>query len=163
MTEVEASLLVEASLAETWDRYFDPGGWQAWVDGFGEVISSEGYPEVGGTLRWSSTPAGRGEVIETVAEHHPRRLHRIDFVDPQTEGELTTTFEIRGEATHVAQRLAYRLVSGGPFGWVSDKLFIRSQQRGSIQRSLLGLKHEVEEAAHFADRGQPGSVPPRFT
>lgn len=151
MSEVSASVLVGASLAETWEYYFDPRGWPTWVDGFGSVVASEGYPEQSGTLRWRSTPAGRGEVTETVIEHHPRRVHRISFVDGQTDGGLTTTFEIKGEGTLIGQRLAYRLTGGGVFGRISDALFIRTQQRRSMERSLLHLKHEVEESAHFAD------------
>ena len=64
MSRVAASAAVRASLAEVWDFYFDPAGWPAWVDGFARVDSDMGYPEAGGTLRWSSTPAGRGTVTE---------------------------------------------------------------------------------------------------
>ena len=150
MSETSASVLVSASLAETWDYYFEPRWWPTWVDGFGSAAGGEGYPDAGGTLRWRSTPAGRGEVAETVLEHHPRRLHRVAFTDPQARGELVTTFEIKGDATLVEQRLSYGLVAGGAFGRVSDVLFIRTQQRRSLERSLTRLKHEVEEAAHFS-------------
>jgi hypothetical protein len=160
VTEVSEAVAIEASLAETWDYHFDPRWWPAWVDGFAAVVSSAGYPEEGGTLRWRSTPAGRGEVAETVGAHHPRRLHRIAFTDSQTEGELTTTFQVRGVGTLVEQTLRYELRSGGPFAWVTDKLFIRSQQRGSLRRSLLRLKHEVEEASHFADPDPAGGRRP---
>lgn len=150
MSEVAEAVTVQATLAETWDYHFDPRWWPTWVDGFQAVVASEGYPESGGTLRWRSTPHGRGEVTETVLEHRPRRLHRVEFADSQSEGELTTSFEVRGEGTLVSQRLSYRLRSVGPFAWVTDRLFIRSQQRRSLQRSLQRLKHEVEEAAQFA-------------
>ncbi|MGI9019534.1 MAG: SRPBCC family protein [Solirubrobacterales bacterium] len=147
MKEVSAEVLVEASLAETWDYYFEPRSWVAWSDGFGEVASSERYPEAGGTLRWRSTRAGRGEVTETVLEHHPRRFHRIAFSDPQSEGELAVSFEIQGEATLLRQAFSYRLHGAGFFGLVSDALFIRPQQRRSLERSLIRLKHEVEQAS----------------
>ena len=62
MSEVSASVAIEASLADVWEWHFDPAGWPIWADGFGTVVSSEGYPEKGGRLRWRSTPAGRGEV-----------------------------------------------------------------------------------------------------
>ncbi len=150
MTEVAEAVMIEASLAETWDHHFEPRWWPTWVDGFAAVVTSEGYPEVGGELRWRSTPAGRGDVAETVLEHQPRRLHRVRFSDPETEGELTTTFEVRGEGTLVEQALAYELRGGGPFAPITNWLFIRTQQRRSMQRSLLRLKKEVEEAAHFA-------------
>jgi hypothetical protein len=150
VNEVEASVEIRASLAETWDYHFDQRFWRTWVDGFAAVVESEGYPARGGTLRWRSTAAGRGEVSEKVLEHEPRRLHRISFTDPHSAGDLTTTFQIRGEATVVEQRLTYGLRGGGIFGWASDKLFIRSQQRGSMRRSLAGLRREVEAAARSA-------------
>jgi polyketide cyclase/dehydrase/lipid transport protein len=147
MSRVTASVAVRASLAEVWEYYFDPAGWSAWVDGFARVDSDMGYPETGGTLRWSSGPAGRGTVTERVTEHEPRRLHRVEFEDPETTGRLAVTFEIDGERTVVTQELDYRLREGGVFAKVTDRLFIRSQMRGSLSRSLARLKLEVEEVA----------------
>jgi hypothetical protein len=147
MSRVVSAVAVKASLAEVWDYYFDPAGWAAWVDGFGRLDSDMGYPQAGGTLRWSSTPAGRGTVTERVVEHEPRRLHRVTFEDPDTTGQLTVTFAIEGERTMVTQELDYRLRQGGPFALVTDRLFIRSQMRGSLHRSLARLKLEVEDVA----------------
>ncbi len=147
MSGVAASVPVRASLAEVWDYYFDPAGWPAWVDGFARVESDMGYPEVGGTLRWSSTPAGRGTVTERVVEHESRRLHRVEYEDPETTGQLSVTFAIEGEGTVVTQELDYRLRDRGVFAKVTDRLFIRSQMRGSLSRSLARLRLEVEEVA----------------
>ena len=147
MSGVAASVPVRASLAEVWDYYFDPAGWPAWVDGFARVESDMGYPEVGGTLRWSSTPAGRGTVTERVVEHESRRLHRVEYEDPETTGQLSVTFAIEGEGTMVTQELDYRLRDRGVFAKVTDRLFIRSQMRGSLIRSLARLRLEVEEVA----------------
>jgi len=145
MSRISESVAVEASLAEAWDYYFDPRGWSAWVDGFGRVQASDGYPEAGGTLRWRSIPAGRGEVAERVLEHEPRRLHRVAFRDPASAGELETSFVIEGRGTIVTQSLDYRLRDRGPFSWLTDRLFIRSQIRGSIRRSLDRLRVELGE------------------
>jgi hypothetical protein len=147
MSGVAASVPVRASLAEVWDYYFDPAGWPAWVDGFARVESDKGYPEVGGTLRWSSTPAGCGTVTERVVEHESRRLHRVEYEDPETTGQLSVTFAIEGEGTMVTQELDYRLRDRGVFAKVTDRLFIRSQMRGSLSRSLARLRLEVEEVA----------------
>ncbi len=147
MSGVAASVPVRASLAEVWDYYFDPAGWPAWVDGFARVESDMEYPEVGGTLRWSSTPAGRGTVTERVVEHESRRLHRVEYEDPETTGQLSVTFAIEGEGTMVTQELDYRLRDRGVFAKVTDRLFIRSQMRGSLSRSLARLRLEVEEVA----------------
>jgi hypothetical protein len=147
MARIAESAEVSASLAEVWAFYFDAARWPAWVDGFGEVEAEDGYPEAGGSLRWRSGPAGRGVVTEHVLEHEPRRLHRIAFADPESAGELRTEFGIAGAATRVTQELDYRLRRRGPFAWATDVLFVRSQIRGSMRRSLGRLKHEVEDLA----------------
>jgi hypothetical protein len=147
VSKVSESVVVVASLAEVWDYYFEPRGWPAWVDGFGRTETSAGYPEAGGSLRWRSIPAGRGEVTEHVLEHEPRRLHRVAFRDPESAGELRTTFEIAGQGTAVTLELEYRLRKRGPFAWLTDRLFIRSQVRGSLARTLARLKLEVEDVA----------------
>jgi hypothetical protein len=151
MPTLEESLLVDASLAEVWDYYFEPRGWPAWVDGFHAVSSGQGYPGEGGTLVWRSNPAGRGTVTERVLEHQPRRRHRIEFSDPESQGELLTRFEIEGERTRVTLSYDYSLRRGGPFAWLTERLFVRSQVRASLQRSLLRFKHEAEEVATLGD------------
>jgi uncharacterized membrane protein len=155
MARVAESVLVEASLAEVWDYYFEPRGWPAWVDQFGSVEGSDGYPEAGGSLRWRSTAAGRGTVTEHVLEHEARRFHRIAFSDPETAGELRTTFAIEGDGTHVEQELDYKLRRRGPFALVTDRLFIRSQMRGSLRRTLDRLRLEVEEMSQASPQGRP--------
>ena len=152
MATLTESVLVDASLAETWDCYFEPRGWRAWVDGFQAVESAEGYPETGGTLVWRSTPAGRGRVSERVLEHSPRTRHRIEFADPESSGELLSSFAVDGEATRVTLTLDYRLRKSNPFTVLTDRLFVRGQVRQSLQRTLLKLRQEVEEAAAFAER-----------
>lgn len=149
MAEVEAAVEIDAPLADVWDLYFDRQRWPSWVDGFGSVTSADGYPETGSTLTWRSSAAGRGVVKERVEAHEPRTLHRIEFVDPATEGEQETRFEMvpapdEGERrTRVSLRLTYRLASRGPFSWLTDRLFIRAQMRGSLERSLAELRAEA--------------------
>jgi uncharacterized protein YndB with AHSA1/START domain len=143
-------ILIPASAAEVWDFYFEPRTWPSWVDGFAGVDASDGYPEAGGTLRWHSTPAGRGAVAERVLEHEPRSLHRIAFSDGTSEGELVTQFEIEpgeGDAalTRVTQEAEYRLLRRSPFTPITDFLFVRPQVQRSLARSLERLRHEIEE------------------
>jgi uncharacterized protein YndB with AHSA1/START domain len=145
------SILIAASAAEVWDFYFEPRTWPSWVDGFARVEAADGYPEAGGTLRWHSTPAGRGPVTERVLEHEPRRLHRIEFSDETSEGELTTRFEIEPASegdpplTRVTQESDYRLRRRSPFSPLTDFLFVRGQVQRSLARSLERLRHEIEE------------------
>lgn len=153
MSKVEATIEIAAPLAEVWDLYFDRRRWAAWVDGFSSVSSESGYPKEGGTLTWRSTPAGRGMVNERVSAHDLRSLHRVDFEDPAAKGRLEVTFEMQpaesaesGRKTKVTQRLDYTVTSGGPLSVITDFLFIRSQQRRSLQRSLIELRLEAERA-----------------
>jgi hypothetical protein len=147
---VEESVQVRASLAETWELYFEPTTWPTWVDGFTRVESSEAYPERGGTLRWRSTPAGRGLVEERVLEHEPRSLHLVEFSDPESEGELRTTFAIATapdseQGTRVRQQLTYRVRDAGVLTRLTDVFFIRPQIARSLRRSLEQFRVEAEE------------------
>src|ERR671918_188602 len=149
MPTVTESIHVGAPLAETWELYFEADAWPAWVDGFARVESSSGYPERGGTLRWRSTPAGRGVVEERVLEHEPRRRHRVTFSDPESDGELLTTFEIDAgpgdePGTRVEQEHTYRVREGGLLTPLTDILFIRPQMRRSLRRSLERFGAEAE-------------------
>jgi uncharacterized protein YndB with AHSA1/START domain len=146
MAKVEASVEIPAALAEVWDLYFDRDRWPAWVDGFAAVVSAAGYPEPGGELVWRSTAAGRGQVRERVLDHEPRSLHRIGYEDPESRGRLATEFAIvpGGERlTRVTQRLEYEIKGGGILSSVTDLLFIRSQMRRSLERSLGALRLEA--------------------
>lgn len=147
MAVVEESVLVGASLAETWDAYFDPRGWGVWVDSFQSTLGAEGYPEADGTLRWRSVKAGRGDVTERVVEHEERRRHRVEFEDPSMTGQMLTTFVIEGEGTRVAIEFEYSLVERGFFALMAQIFFVRGQVRGTIQRSLAAFKLEAEERA----------------
>src|SRR3954447_17365639 len=146
MGTVAEELLIPASLAEVWDLYFERDRWRSWVDEFHAVDSiSDGYPETGGKLVWHSGPAGRGQVPETVLDHEPRRLHKIRFADPHSEGEQLTTFAIEGEGTTVRIDLVYGLMHPGYLGPITDRLFIRGQMRSSLVRTLEGLRIEAQD------------------
>lgn len=157
MAFLAESILIDATLAETFDYYFEPRGWPAWVDGFGSVARIESYPDEGGELVWKSTPAGRGTVTERVLAHEPRRRHKIEFADPESRGELLTRFELVGAATRVTLELDYRLARGGPLAWITERVFVRSQVRKSLQRSLLRFKLEAEEVAQLGEGVRPAT------
>lgn len=145
MAEVGSGELIEASLKDVWEVFFDPERWPSWVDGFAEVVSiSDGYPTEGGALRWRSIPAGRGEVSEKVLEHEPRRLHRISFGDPESEGELATSFEIQGDRVAVERTMRYRILHPGLLGPLTDVFFVRRQVVAAVERELSHLKQEAE-------------------
>jgi Polyketide cyclase / dehydrase and lipid transport len=152
MPTVAESVHVRASLAEAWELDFDADTWSAWVDGFARVEAASRYPERGGTLRWRSTPAGRGMVDERVLEHEPRTRHRIAFSDPESDGELEATFAIETspgaeQGVTVRQELTYRVRGAGPLTRLTDVFFIRPQITRSVRRSLERFRIEAEERA----------------
>jgi hypothetical protein len=149
--KLSQSIRVGASLAETWDAYFDSRLWGSWVDGFQAAVErSPGYPaEVGSTLVWRTIPAGRGTVRERVLEHEERRVHRVAFADPTMEGELETRFAIDGDATRVDQTLTYRLLDRGPIARIGAVFFVKTQVRSSMERTLAAFRHEAEERSHL--------------
>lgn len=153
MAMVEAEITVAGPQSEAWDFFFAQMTWPGWVDGFDRVIEVDGYPEVGGTLRWSTSPAGRGEVTEVVTEHDPRRLHVVEVSDQFVEGTLRTSFVAVGDqACRVHQQLEYKLTNGSPFSRVTDFFFIRPQMRGTIQRSLNAFRLECEDFSAAASK-----------
>ncbi len=143
MATVSSAVAVAAPRGDVWRLYFDQASWPLWVDQFAAVVSAVGYPEVGGELVWRSGKAGRGEVREKVIEHVPESRHAIKFTDPSTEGRLVTVFSDDGGPTTVSLELEYELLSGGVFAALSDLFFVRSQMRGSLARSLAGLRLEL--------------------
>ncbi|MDX6586228.1 MAG: hypothetical protein QOI31_701 [Solirubrobacterales bacterium] len=143
MSVVEQEVVVAASLADAWDLYFEPRSWPDWVDSFGSVIEIDGYPDAGGRLRWKSIPAGRGEVMEKVLEHEPRRKHRIEFADPSLAGEMTVTFAIEGDGTKIVASMDYRLLDRSAFARLGALLFLKAQLRGTLRRSLDAFAPEV--------------------
>jgi uncharacterized protein YndB with AHSA1/START domain len=153
MARVAEEILIEATLAEVWDAYFEPRRWPFWVDGFQGVVSSQGYPEQGGTLRWRSNPSGRGTVSERVLEHEPRHRHRVGFSDDASEGELLTTFTMQRQSVLVRQELTYELKEEKPLHRLTDRFFVRPRLRESLARSLRRLKAEAAETA------DPGAEP----
>ncbi len=144
MATVGAEMEIAAEPAAVWDLYFDAGRWREWVDQLASVVSSDGYPQVGGTLVWRSGRAGRGEVTERVAEHEPRHRHAVAFSDPEAEGELVTTFQPTAGGTLIRQELTYALRARGLFARAADLFFVRSQMAASLTRSLTALRAELE-------------------
>jgi hypothetical protein len=147
MAKVAEEILIEATLAEVWDAYFEPGRWPSWVDGFQALVSSQDYPEEGGTLRWRSNPSGRGTVSERVLEHEPRHRHRVAFSDDASQGELLTTFTMQRQSVLVRQELSYELKEEKPLHRLTDRFFVRPRLRESLSRSLKRLGAEAAEAA----------------
>jgi hypothetical protein len=151
VSKLSQSIRVDASLAETWDAYFDSRLWGSWVDGFQAAVErSPGYPaEVGSTLVWRTIPAGRGTVRERVLEHQERRVHRV--ASPSIANRVSSSPSMVGSAnaTRVDQTLTYRLLDRGPIARIGAVFFVKTQVRSSMERTLAAFRHEAEERSHL--------------
>ena len=94
-----------------------------------------------------------GEIAQVIASADvPVVLKDVEqeFVDAGLEkAREVTQGQLAGLVSKekITQELEYRLRRRGPFAWLTDRLFIRSQVRGSLARTLARLKLEVEELA----------------
>jgi hypothetical protein len=87
-----------------------------------------------------------------VLEHEPRSLHLVAFSDPESEGELRTTFAIATapdseQGTRVRQQLTYRVRDAGVLTRLTDVFFIRPQIARSLRRSLEHFRVEAEASS----------------
>lgn len=142
-----------ATVRSTWDLaapvalasrlWTDPEHWPAFVDGFGHVVEVDpSWPEPGSTVVWQSTPAGRGRVVERVAEREEDRVV-TDVVEDQLRGRQSVLFE----PGRVTMELDYTLTTGGPLRAVTDFLFIRRALTMALDRTLAAFSAEAAQEA----------------
>lgn len=134
--------------------WYDSARWPLFIDGFRSVVSVAGEPPlVGSSVLWQSTPAGRGEVRETVIDYRPGVGQELEVEDRAISGRQRVSFAIIGERLGVQLELDYRLKSSSPFRSVTDWLFIRRAQSESLQRTLTAFRLELEAQRDDAAAG----------
>ncbi len=133
------------TVAEAEQLWYDGNSWPRFIDGLRSILSVAGEPPlVGSVIVWQSTPAGRGEVAETVIDYEPGVGQQLEVEDRAISGHQRVRF-IAGEGKLAVQlELDYRLKSSNPFRAVTDWLFIRRAQRESLQRTLTAFRLELE-------------------
>lgn len=137
--------LAGISLAEAERLWYDQSSWPFFIDGFHSAVSVAGEsPLVGSTVLWQSTPAGRGEVRETVTDYEPGVGQELEVEDRAIAGRQRVRFV--AEPGHLAMQLEldYRLKGANPFRAVTDWLFIRRAQSESLQRTLTAFRLQLE-------------------
>ena len=142
MSRAAASIEVPGLASDAEALWYDPLRWATWVDGFGHVVEvSEGWPAEG-TLRWNSTPGGRGLVLETVLSYEPRSGQSLAVEDGRLEGTQRVDFTPRPEAVRIGLTFDYRLKQRNPLTPLLDWLFVRREIAASLRRTLARFARE---------------------
>lgn len=131
--------------------WYDLERWPLFIDGLRSLISVTGEPPlVGSSVLWQSTPAGRGEVRETVVAYERGVGQELEVEDRAIAGRQRVQFAADGGQLSVRLELNYELKGSNPFRAVTDWLFIRRAQSESLQRTLTAFRLELE--------AQPGAA-----
>jgi Polyketide cyclase / dehydrase and lipid transport len=146
MRAATASETFPGSVHEAEGLWCDTSRWHLWVDGLDRVLSVEGdWPSPGSTVRWESSPAGRGHVTERVIAHEELRELSVDVDDDSITGRQTVTFApVNGEVA-IELVLEYELKRRSPFTALIDPLFIRRAMATSLGNTLARFGAELAE------------------
>jgi hypothetical protein len=129
-----------ASAAE--QLWYDPVRWPAWIDGFAHVVElSEEWPAEG-RLVWTSTPEGRGRVLETVVSYEPRGGQTLEVEDSRLRGTQEVRFTPGPETVKITLSLDYELKEQAPLTPLLDLFFVRRQIVASLRRTLARFARE---------------------
>jgi hypothetical protein len=154
MGRAKASISVPGRAAEAEALWYDPHRWQAWVDGFGHVVSlSDGWPTRGAELVWESPPGGRGRVTERVVEYEMRTGQTLEVEDATMTGRQTVKFEPGPEAVEISLTLEYRIKDRTPLTPVVDLLFVRRAMADALRRTVTRFANERKAEIQFGPGG----------
>jgi uncharacterized membrane protein len=145
MSTAKASVDLDAQASAAERLWYDVQRWPSFVDGFGHVAKVEGdWPDAGARLTWTSTPDGRGRVVERVTSYVVRSGQTAEVEDEQIEGTQRVRFTPReGGGCTMELELEYRIKARTPFTPVVDRLFVRRAFRESLRRTLARFRREL--------------------
>ena len=150
MGHAKASISVPGRAAEAEALWYDPHRWQAWIDGFGHVVSlSDGWPNRGAELIWESPPGGRGRVVERVVAYEMRTGQTLEVEDATLTGRQTVKFEPGPDSVEVTLSLEYRIKDRTLLTPVIDLLFVRRVWSDALRRTVTRFSNERKAEMQF--------------
>ena len=150
MGKAKASISVPGRAADAEALWYDPRRWQAWVDGFGHVVSIDGdWPRRGAELVWQSPPGGRGRVIERVVAYEMRTGQTVEVEDATLTGRQSVAFEPGPDAVEVTLTLEYRIRDRTPLTPLVDLLFVRRAMSDALRRTVTRFANERKAEIQF--------------
>jgi len=155
MGRAKASISVPGRAADAEALWYDPHRWQAWIDGFGHVVSlSEGWPRRGAELVWESPPGGRGRVTERVVAYEMRTGQTLEVEDATLTGTQKVAFEPGPEAVEITLSLEYRIKDRTALTPVVDLLFVRRAMTDALRRTVTRFANERKAEIQFGAGGR---------
>jgi len=155
MGRAKASISVPGRAADAEALWYDPHRWQAWIDGFGHVVSlSDGWPNRGAELVWESPPGGRGRVTERVVAYEMRTGQTLEVEDATMTGTQKVAFEPGPEAVEVTLSLEYRIKDRTALTPVVDLLFVRRAMTDALRRTVTRFANERKAEIQFGPGGR---------
>jgi len=150
MGRAKASISVPGRAADAEAPWYDPHRWQAWIDGFGHVISlTDEWPNRGAELVWESPPGGRGRVTERVVAYEMRTGQTLEVEDATMTGTQKVAFEPGPEAVVVTLSLEYRIKDRTALTPVVDLLFVRRAMTDALRRTVTRFANERKAEIQF--------------
>jgi len=150
MGRAKASITVPGRAADAEALWYDPHRWQAWIDGFGHVVSLDaGWPARGAELVWESPPGGRGRVSERVVAYEMRTGQTLEVEDATMTGRQTVKFEPGPETVEVTLSLEYRIKDRTPLTPLVDLLFVRRAMGDALRRTVTRFANERKAEIQF--------------
>jgi polyketide cyclase/dehydrase/lipid transport protein len=139
-----AKIAVAALASEAEALWYDTTRWPTFVDGLHHVARLEGdWPRAGARVLWDSRPGGRGRVQERVTAYAAREGQTLAVEDEKIHGTQRVSFTPTETGVTVSLELRYELKETRPGMAFVDLLFIRRQQRESLERTLRRFRTEV--------------------
>ena len=155
MGRAKASISVPGRAADAEALWYDPHRWQAWIDGFGHVVSlSDGWPNRGAELVWESPPGGRGRVTERVVAYEMRTGQTLEVEDATMTGTQKVAFEPGPEAVEITLSLEYRIKDRTALTPVVDLLFVRRAMTDALRRTVTRFANERKAEIQFGPGGR---------
>jgi hypothetical protein len=150
MGRAKASITVPGRAADAEALWYDPHRWQAWVDGFGHIVSLDGeWPQAGAELVWQSPPGGRGRVTERVVAYEMRTGQTVEVEDATMTGRQTVKFEPGPETVEVTLSLEYEIKDRTPLTPAVDLLFVRRAMSDALRRTVTRFSNERKAEIQF--------------
>jgi Polyketide cyclase / dehydrase and lipid transport len=147
MRSVTVARSFPGTVSEAERCWYDTERWYRWVDGLDRVLAVDrAWPDPGGSVRWESNPAGRGQVTERVVAREPRHGQTLEVQDASIRGRQRVAFAALDPGVEVTLTLEYEIERRTPLTPLVDLLFIRRAMATSLATTVSRFGIELQAA-----------------